>query len=1613
MMGDKRRSRSSRRPGRSWGEGFVRELLESRRLLATYVVTSAGDQAGAGTLLWAINQVNADSSPDVIQFDIGQGGLQTIKLASALPAVTNTVAIEGSTQPAMGPGLQIVIDGSGTGAGSNGLTIEGAGSVVQGLAIVGFSGSGLVLETGGGDLVAGNDLGVLPSGTVEANGTGLLVLSSSSNTIGGSASGAGNLISGNAGVGLAIESGAQASSDNVVYGNQIGTAAGGLAAAGNTLGGVVVSGGGGNQIGEAGSGVGNVISGNQGPGLTVEGGASGTLVEGNLIGVGSDGKTPVGNVGDGVLIDGATGVQLGGTALGEGNVISSNQGNGIETQGDTAGLLVMGNDVGTDATGLLILGNRLNGLSLGSSSNTIGGTLAGAGNTIDFNGSGSTGAGVQLVGNVDHNTILSNSIYDNAGLGINLGSGPTSNHPPGTPGPNDYQNYPVLNLAQSDGEVTSVTGVLSAAPSTLYLLQFFSSPTENATGFGQGKTLIGTLAVSTDNSGNVSFNVPGTASNPGSYISATATSPSGDTSEFCMDIQSQGVIDLRLSASAAPNPTPAGSDATFTLTVNNQGSEPAHLVVLNDQPPVDGTVVSVSLSQGFIMPASGGTLSANLGTIAAGSSAVVTIVVQTSPGFSGPLTSSATVTSQETDPYPAYETASATVQVETESDLSTTLTATPNPAPIQGDVAFTVTVINAGPSAASGATASLPLPAGLTFVSATSSVGTASFAAGTASAAFGDLAVNAQATLTVIAQASQLGPSTLTAVAASNNIDPNPGNNSASTTVTVDPAADLSVTATASAPKVVAGGDLQYQITLANSGPDPALGVVLSDTLPGSTLLVSATSNQNVAPTESSGVVTLELGSLSAGATAVLTIEVQTTGPPQRTITDTATVTSQTLDLSPGDESSSVSTQVVGQSDLGLAATAAPGSVYVGQDVVYTLTATNAGPFDEPAAVVSAQLPSDVILVSASTSQGSLPTVDPQGLLTADLGALAAGGTAVVTAVLAPGPAEVGAFPLAFQIAGQNIDPNAANNTATTSIQVAAAASLAVEVLPPQAPVHDQVPFTYDLVVTNSGPCPATGVVVSAPVPAGSRLESATSMSSSPSLIGDTITDAISAMAPGTSATIAITVEPLAAGSLSLLASVSGDQINPNPAATASSLTVAVAPAVDLVVSLAAQPSSPITGKPVSFVATVSNQGPDPAANVALALPIPPGFAYDSTTFTAGTSVIQGNQVIASLSDLAPGATTSMTVVLTAVQAGPTSATATATSSEYQINPASAQATTTVTAIESAGIIGFSTNHFVVLDTAGQAYMTVNRIDGSRGAVSVPYATVDLNATPGLDYLPVSGMLNFAPGQTTAVIAVPVLANPWDNHDEWLSVVLGAPTAEAVLGAVSTSQLQIIDTDPNTTPPQVVSLTWNGDAMAIWNLTVSFTAPLDPTFAADAANYVLTTAGGHVIPVSASYNMATRSVSLVPAVVLPSGQAYLLRVVGTGPTAIRDIAGNVLAGQSPNVPGLDYLACFEQGTKISYIDASRNRVFLKVKGSGYLEQVRSWSGDSEDLTVIGMAPRRTVLMGHVQALRGGTGRTNIGVLNGIGQFGQMKVNLASPPFLARVFPFMRRGRGLF
>src|SRR5262249_31052541 len=151
---------------------------------------------------------------------------------------------------------------------------------------------------------------------------------------------------------------------------------------------------------------------------------------------------------------------IGGTAPGAGNLISGNTGTGVRLSGSgTSGNLVQGNLIGTDVSGNNPLGNGAGVLiDAQTSGNTIGGTVAGAGNIIANN----NGVGVQVGATVTDtlaagNAILGNSIFANSGLGIDLGGDGATPNDPQDPdaGPNNLQNFPVITGALVGGGATN------------------------------------------------------------------------------------------------------------------------------------------------------------------------------------------------------------------------------------------------------------------------------------------------------------------------------------------------------------------------------------------------------------------------------------------------------------------------------------------------------------------------------------------------------------------------------------------------------------------------------------------------------------------------------------------------------------------------------------------------------------------------------------------------------------------------------------------------------------------------------------------------------------------------------------------------------------------------------------------------------------------------------------------------------------------------------------------------------------------------------------------------------------------------------------------------------
>ena len=497
--------------------GLLGGDFASERLEAADIKVINTDDAGAGSLRQAILESNFTiGERDTIRFSIPGAGPHTIVLASDLPQIVDPVTIDGYTQPGASPNtrtsesgsdasLQIVLDGAA--AATFGFSIRSGDSVVRGMLIQNFLGSGLLLQIADGNTVEGSWIGLDASGAVAAgNLMGIQILNSGSNTIGGNDPAARNLISGNDLDGISI-SGVLSQSNEIL---------------------------------------------------------------GNSIGVGASGQSVIGNVRDAIRVDGSPATLIGGVSEGSGNVICGS-GVGVRISNPGAiGTIVRGNSIGTDAGGVSGLGNLQAGIvaSDGSTATTIGGSDPAAGNIVAFNTEdGVRVVGETTTTAILRNSIHSNGFLgiDLVGV-VGVNANDTGDLDTGT---NGLQNHPVLTSVVADGDDTLIEGTLNSSATTNFRVEFFASDDCDPSGHGEGKRYLDVANVLSDAAGDatISVRLRGVSIAPNEFVTATATDD-GKTSEFSECIQPTVQVSCSLDPSAASAEVGTSHTLTFAVTAD-------------------------------------------------------------------------------------------------------------------------------------------------------------------------------------------------------------------------------------------------------------------------------------------------------------------------------------------------------------------------------------------------------------------------------------------------------------------------------------------------------------------------------------------------------------------------------------------------------------------------------------------------------------------------------------------------------------------------------------------------------------------------------------------------------------------------------------------------------------------------------------------------------------------------------------------------------------------------------------------------------------------------------------------------------------------------------------
>ncbi|WP_395684146.1 hypothetical protein, partial [Dokdonella sp.] len=790
-------------------------------------------------------------------------------------------------------------------------------------------------------------------------------------------------------------------------------------------------------------------------------------------------------------------------------------------------------------------------------------------------------------------------------------------------------------LAVTNNGPSPAAGVSLADP-TPAGLTFVSATAPCAGGF---PCALGTLAGGASVNVTVTFAVPangsGSITNTATLSSTTSDpTPGNNSSSVTTTIASSANVSV---VKTGPASATAGQNVVYTLAVHNAGPSDAANVSLADPTPAGLTFVSATA------PCTGG-FPCNLGTLANGATTNITVTYLVGAGVTGPIANTATVSSPTPDPTPADNASTVSTPVTTSADLAVVKTG-PASATAGQNVVYTLAVTNNGTSNAANVSLADPTPAGLSFVSATAPC------AGGFPCNLGTLGsgVGVSVTVTYAVGAGVTGSIANTATVSSTTPDPTPGNNSSTANTLVTTSADVQVVKTGPA-TATAGTSVSYALAVTNNGPSNAANVALADPTPAGLTFVSAT-----APC--AGGFPCNLGTLGNGVgvsvTVTYAVGAGVTGP----VTNAAAVSSTTIDPTPGNNTSSVTTTISASADVSVVKTG-PANATAGQNVSYTLAVHNAGPSDAASVVLADPTPAGLTFVSA--------TAPCAGGFPCNLGTLANGATTNINVTYLVGAGVTGSVINAAAVSSPTPDPATTNNSSSVTTTITTSADVqVVKTGPATATAGTNV--SYTLAVTNNGPSNAANVALADPAPAGLTFVSATAPCAGgfPCNLG-TLGNGV-----GLSVTVTYAVGAGVTGPITNTATVSSTTTDPTAGNNTSSVTTTVAASANVSV-VKTGPAGATAGQNVSYTLAVTNNGPSNATNVSLADPTPAGL-----TFVSATAPCTGG-FPCNLGTLANGAGVSVTVTYS-VGAGVTgSITNAATVSSPTPDPTPSDNTSTV-----------------------------------------------------------------------------------------------------------------------------------------------------------------------------------------------------------------------------------------------------------------------------------------------------------------------------------------------
>lgn len=664
--------------------------------------------------------------------------------------------------------------------------------------------------------------------------------------------------------------------------------------------------------------------------------------------------------------------------------------------------------------------------------------------------------------------------------------------------------------------------------------------------------------------------------------SADVPDPNPANNQAAVTISAPRSSNLALTAAVSAPTVLVGGTVNYTLTVTNQGVDPAYSVNINEAFPIFPALnpTTFTVSQGGYNPATGVWTLASLGN---GASATLVMTV-TAPNYAGAMTLQATASSTVSDPNSANNTASATTTVLSPAALASTKTVAGSFLP-GSTVTYTVVVANTAVTAQQdnpGNEFVDVLPASLTLVSASATAGTAVATVGTNTVTWnGTVAGSGSVTITITAT---IPVATANGVVVSNqgtvNFDADGNGTNESTALTDDPGvagaanptnftviaqADLGVVLVDAPDPVVAGTNLTLTATVTNAGPIPAAAVVLTLPIPAGTSYVSGTVAGGGTCVATANIVCSLSNPLAVGANQVVTVilAVSPSASNGSVIASSAVASSATVDPVTANNTANATTNVVTSADLSVTLTDTPDPVTAGTNLTYTAVIANAGPSDAAAVTLTLSLPTGTTLVSGSVSGGGTCVGAP--VVCSVTGNMGPASQRTVTIVVAVAPSVLTGTVLTATatVTATTADPVPGNNSATTTTNVVTSADLAIGFVASTLQTFVNVPVTFTATSQNLGPSDAQDVVITLTLTpdfrySGHTAAGATCTTPQVGTTGAIVCAWAGATAPGVTRTLAVTAFSNVEGQTAVNASTSSNTPDPVNNNNANTITVQV-----------------------------------------------------------------------------------------------------------------------------------------------------------------------------------------------------------------------------------------------------------------------------------------------------------------------------------------------------------------------------------------------------------------------------------------------------------------------